>query len=90
VLKCLGNNVYLLELPQELNIGSIFNVKDLIKYYGTDEDKNPGQPIPILPKVQHAREDIEDILDEQGMGVIRNFLSRRKENQFQKAFGLLL
>ena len=63
VLKRLGNNAYLLELPKELNISPIFNVEDPNKHYGTDEDKNPRQPTHRLPKVQHAREDIEDILD---------------------------
>ena len=75
ILKKLGSNAYLLELPPEMSISPVFNVEDLMTYRGTFEpplfsgDSSAGSrisaPIPPLPCVPPTQEVIDVVMDEE-------------------------
>ncbi|XP_038986581.1 uncharacterized protein LOC120112087 [Phoenix dactylifera] len=65
VLKRVGPNAYVLELPEDLQVSPIFN-EDLQPYeghYANDED--PPVVPPSLPRQSAPKHTIEDILDDQ-------------------------
>ncbi|XP_054809675.1 uncharacterized protein LOC129311378 [Prosopis cineraria] len=91
IIKKLGPNAYLLELPSDMAISPVFNVKDLMPYRGTFEPSpllsddfagtKPSQvPIPSLPAVSPLVDEIETIMDDQMVftseGPIRRYLVR--------------
>ncbi|XP_054824787.1 uncharacterized protein LOC129322504 [Prosopis cineraria] len=91
IIKKLGPNAYLLELPSDMAISPVFNVEDLMPYRGTFEPSpllsddfagtQPSQvPIPSLPAVTPSVDEIETIMDDQMVftseGPIRRYLVR--------------
>lgn len=70
VMKKISSNAYIIELPPDLQISPIFNVRDLYPYEGSDGDINAvADQIQQLPTM--TRDIIEDVLD------VREVRSRR-------------
>ena len=76
IIKKVGSNAYVLELPPELGISSIFNISDLVEYREPPMIPNePFEPDPILESELNPEcpplnwpergERIERILDDQ-------------------------
>ena len=62
VLKKVGDNAYVLDLPKEYGVSPVFNVGDLSPYYGQDDSRsNPfqegeidaGSSTPLPPTTPH-------------------------------------
>lgn len=60
----IGFNAYVLELPEDFNISTIFYVEDLSMYYGHRRDKNPEVQELRLPSMTKPKAHIEDILED--------------------------
>ena len=77
VLKRLGENAYLLELPLNLHFSQIFNVEDLYIYHGYHNDVSEELDLQLLPTLS-PRPKIEYVLDDQlvstQQGGYQNFL----------------
>ena len=66
VLKWLGENAYLLELPLDLHFSPIFNVEDLCIYHG--HHNNVSEELDFqLPPTLSPHSEIEYVLDDQLM-----------------------
>jgi hypothetical protein len=79
IVKRLGSNAYMLELPPEMGISPIFNIEDLAAYKEPDASENTSAEnsdpfsisdfsslTPLLPRPRPKEKDIvEDILDDQ-------------------------
>ncbi|XP_028753000.1 uncharacterized protein LOC114712621 [Neltuma alba] len=87
ISKKLGPNAYLLELPPDMAISPVFNVKDLVPYRGTFEppplcsDDSAGTstyqaPTPPLPKVALPAPAIDAVMDEQTISTPASPISR--------------
>ena len=63
VLKRLGENAYLLELPLDLYFSPIFNVEDLYIYNGHHNDVSEELDLQ-LPHTLSPRPEIEYVLDD--------------------------
>ena len=77
LLKRLGENAYLLELPSNLHFSPIFNVEDLCIYHS--HHNNVSEELDLqLPPTLSPRLEIEYVLDDQLMstrqGGYQNFL----------------
>ncbi|RVW54342.1 Transposon Ty3-I Gag-Pol polyprotein [Vitis vinifera] len=64
VLKRLGENAYLLELPSNLHFSPIFNVEDLHIYHGHHNDVSEELDLQLPPTLS-PRPEIEYVLDDQ-------------------------
>ena len=64
VLKRLGENAYLLELPSNLHFSPIFNVEDLYIYHGHHNDVSEELDLQLPPTLSPHLE-IEYVLDDQ-------------------------
>ncbi|RVW74852.1 Transposon Ty3-I Gag-Pol polyprotein [Vitis vinifera] len=77
VLKRLGENAYLLELPSNLHFSPIFNVEDLYIYHGHHNDVSEELDLQLPPTLS-PRPEIEYVLDDQlvstRQGGYQNFL----------------
>jgi hypothetical protein len=65
ILKRLGLNAYLLDLPPNVSYSPIFNVADLTLYPGHAVDPLPDPPTFPAPATAKSRDEIEAILDDQ-------------------------
>ena len=78
IIKKIGPNAYVLELPPEYGISPIFNISDLKEYkgptlipsepfgpYPTFESETPPECPPVIPQEQKER--VERILDDQSI-----------------------
>jgi len=78
ILKKINSNAYVVDLPPDFDISCTFNVEDLVPYRGTfDTSSDPFMDEPtqdllsesspllsLLPKLPHATENIDSILDD--------------------------
>ena len=81
VLKQLGENAYLLQLPSYLHFIPIFNVEDLYIYHGYHNDVSEELDLQLPPTLNlHSK--IEYVLDDQFVstqqGGYQNFLVKRR------------
>ena len=87
IIRKLGYNAYLLDLPNDVNISSVFNVEDLLPYRGTFElstlpfSVSAGEAskcAPTVPSLQYYKEMVDIILDDEFVtsrdGGFRRFL----------------
>lgn len=65
IVKRLGPNAYLLDLPSNVSYSPIFNVEDLTPYPGHVDDPPPPPPTFPAPAAIKPRDEIECILDDQ-------------------------
>ncbi|KAJ0095419.1 hypothetical protein Patl1_15534 [Pistacia atlantica] len=72
VAKRLGPNAYVIELPNDYGISSVFNIEDLTKFHGSEEQKPAATNLPTqqdaiicVPKNTAPRDEIASILDHQ-------------------------
>ena len=87
IIRKLGSNAYLLDLPNDMDISPVFNVEDLLSYRDTFElfilpssvsvgESSKGEP--IVPSLQYSKEMVDIILDDEIMtyreGGFRRFL----------------
>lgn len=90
ILKIIGSNASILDLPANLGISSTFDVEDLVSYHvivspftdpftdSTDIIPQFSQPAPPPLPLQQKREQVKDILDEQTVST--------KQGGYQKYF----
>lgn len=70
IIKQLGTNAYLLELPTHLNISPVFNIADLYPYRGTFEPPvlspnfSTGQSLRPPPRASITTFSLQDVIDE--------------------------
>ena len=65
VLKRIGPNAYVLELPDDMTISNVFNVADLHLYVGHHSDDRDMEQMLRLPQLKPpTSEVIEDVLDD--------------------------
>ena len=87
IIRKMGSNAYLLDLPNDVDINPVFNVEDLLPYRGTFEpstlpssvsagEANKGAP--TMPSLQFSKETVDTILDDEFVtsrdGGFRRFL----------------
>ena len=70
VIKKIGPNAYIIDLPSDYNISPIFNIKDLTEFKGLVDNISapqapPVAPTPRVPANTKPREEIVAILDHQ-------------------------
>jgi hypothetical protein len=64
VLKRLGDNAYLIDLPSNLTFSPIFNIADLTPFHGPVDGATPTPPVSLPPSIK-PRDEITKILDDQ-------------------------
>ena len=87
IIRKMGSNAYLLDLPNDMDISPVFNIEDLLPYRGTFEpstlpssvsagDANKGAP--TMYSLQFSKETVDTILDDEFVtsrdGGFRRFL----------------
>ena len=74
IIRKMGSNAYLLDLPNDMDISSIFNVEDLLPYRGTFEPSTlpfsvsageASKGAPTMPSLQFSKETVDTILDDE-------------------------
>ena len=74
IIRKLGSNAYLLDLPNDMNISSVFNVKDLLPYRGSFEPSTFSSSVSAgesrkgahtVPSLQYSKEMVDIILDDE-------------------------
>ena len=74
IIRKLGSNAYLLDLPNDMDISHIFNVKDLLPYRDTFKPSTlpfsvyadeASKGAPSLPSLQYSKEMLDIILDDE-------------------------
>ena len=71
IIRKLGSNAYLLDLPNDMDISPVFNVEDLLPYQGTFESSTlsfsvsageASKGAPTMPSLQYSKEAVDIIL----------------------------
>ena len=66
----MGSNAYLLDLPNDMDISHVFNVKDLLPYRGTFESSTLSSSVfageaskgaPTMPSLQYSKKTVDTI-----------------------------
>ncbi|XXG77014.1 hypothetical protein AAC387_Pa08g1252 [Persea americana] len=65
ILKKIGSNAYVLDLPSDAGDSSTFNVEDLTLYRGHDSDGDTEKQTIALPSNLPPIDEIVDVLDDQ-------------------------
>ncbi|XXG53890.1 hypothetical protein AAC387_Pa03g1908 [Persea americana] len=65
ILKKIGFNAYVLDLPSDSGVSSTFNVEDLMLYRGHDNDGETEEQATAIPSNLHPIDEIVDVLDDQ-------------------------
>ncbi|KAI9160042.1 hypothetical protein LWI28_004531 [Acer negundo] len=67
ILKKLGSNAYLIDLPVEYSFSPIFNIEDLTAYKGLDDHAQNAQmdSAPRIPVTPSNRDSVDAIIDHQ-------------------------
>ena len=72
IIRKMGSNAYLLDLPNDMDISPVFNVEDLLPYRGTFEPSTlpfsvsageASKGAPTMPSLQFSKETVDTILD---------------------------
>ena len=87
IIHKMRSNAYLLDLPNDMDISPVFNVKDLLPYRGTFEPSTlpysvsagaASKGAPTMPSLQYSKETVDIILDDEFVtsreGGFRRFL----------------
>ena len=87
IIRKMGSNAYLLDLPNDMDISPVFNVEDLVPYRGTFEPSTLSSSVstgeaskgaPTMPSLQYSKETVDIILDDEFVisrdGGFRRFL----------------
>ena len=87
IIRKLGSNAYLLDLPNDMDISHVFNVEGLLPYQGTFEPSTLPSSVsagevskgaPTMPSLQYSKETVDIILDDEFVtfrdGGFRRFL----------------
>ena len=74
IIRKMGYNAYLLDLPNDMDISLVFNVDDLLPYRGTFEPSTLPSSVsageaskgaPTRPSLQFSKETLDTILDDE-------------------------
>ena len=74
IIRKLGSNAYLLDLPNDMDISHVFNVEDLLPYRDTFESSTlpfsvfvgeASKGALIVPSLQYSKEMVDIILDDE-------------------------
>ena len=74
IIRKLGSNAYLLDLPNDMDISHVFNVEDLLPYRGTFEPSTfpssvsvgeASKGAPTMPLLQYSKETVDIIFDDE-------------------------
>eukprot|EP00268_Persea_americana_P054384 TRINITY_DN6228_c0_g1_i16.p1 TRINITY_DN6228_c0_g1~~TRINITY_DN6228_c0_g1_i16.p1 ORF type:complete len:155 (+),score=25.94 TRINITY_DN6228_c0_g1_i16:634-1098(+) len=65
ILKKIGSNAYVLDLPSDSGVSSTFNVEDLTPYRGHNNDGETEEQATALPSNLQPIDEIVDVLDDQ-------------------------
>ena len=87
IIRKMGSNAYLLDLPNDMDISHVFNVEDFLPYRGTFEPSNLPSSVsageaskgaPTMPSLQFSKETVDTIFDDEFVtskdGGFRRFL----------------
>ena len=87
IIRKMGSNAYLLNLPNDMDISHVFNVEDLLPYRGTFEPSTlpfsvsagkASKGAPTMSLLQFSKETVDTILDNEFVsyrdGGFRRFL----------------
>ena len=87
IIRKMGPNAYLLDLPNDMDISPVFNIEDLLPYRGTFEPSTlpfsvsageASKCAPPMPSLQFSKETVDTILDDEFVssrdGGFRRFL----------------
>ena len=87
IIRKMGSNAYLLDLPNDMDISPVFNVEDLLPYRGTFEPSTLPSSVSAgeaskgaltMPSLQFSKETVDTILDDEFVtsrdGGFRRFL----------------
>ena len=87
IIRKMGSNAYLLDLPNDMDISLVFNVEDLLPYQGTFEPSTlpfsvsageASKCAPTMHSLQFSKETVDTILDDEFVtsrdGGFRRFL----------------
>ena len=74
IIRKMGSNAYLLDLPNDMDISSVFNVEDLLPYRGTFEPSTlpfsvsvgeTSKCAPTMPSLQFSKETVDTVIDDE-------------------------
>ena len=74
IIRKLGSNAYLIDLPNDMDISHVFNVEDLLPYRCTFEPSTlpsrmsageASKGAPTMPSLQYSKETVDIILDDE-------------------------
>ena len=73
IIRKLGSNAYLLDLPNDMDIGLVFNIKNFLPYRDTFDSSTLPSSVsegkaskgaPTMPSLQYSKEMVEIIFDD--------------------------
>ncbi|KAH7571078.1 hypothetical protein JRO89_XS05G0249300 [Xanthoceras sorbifolium] len=93
ILRKLGANAYVLDLPSTYNISSVFNIEDLTAYRGDAIDNEPTEDLVIrTPTVPLTHDEVDKIIDHQFVSTRRGgyhkFLAQWKHKPMSESLWL--